>query len=283
MSEVAPSTVFHASHDAPDADPTAAYSRDLAVETLPLSQPDVCVRRLSASAPQPTLVVTDPRGADALRRITAQASLSADIAVAVSVVRLPNLASRLLTSIAASEAHSTGLPNAVALADLAPRFLHSEVLVPSIGQLDSPSPSLAQAVRSLLPGAKFIVVTGARDEVVDPAHRRPPEGYVPLACTSSSQLLPWMQQLVDGADSRFSRVPPWEAAAPYGNSQWAEIVWWDPASVEVWSEQVRAVRFPTCHWCDHPRIRDVCAFCGFSSDSPAEQSDTLTPAKGGTQ
>jgi hypothetical protein len=279
MSEVASPTVFHASYDAPSVDPTAAYSRDLAVDTLPLSRPDECVRRLRASAPQPTLVVTDQRGASALHQITAEASLFADLAVAVSVVRLPNLASRLLTSIATSEAHSTGLANAVALADLAPRFLHSEVLVPTINKLDTPPPTMVQAARSLLPGSKFIVVTGTRDEVVDPAHRRLPEGFDPLACASSAQLLPWMQVLIDGADSRFSRVPAWEDVAPFGNERWAEIVWWDPRAVVVWSEQVRAVEFPVCYWCDNPRVRDVCAFCGCTAELP----DSLTPAKGGTQ
>ncbi len=280
MSEVASPTVFHASHDAPAVDPTAAYSRDLAVETLPLTQPDECVRRLRAAAPRPTLVVTDPRGAATLAHITAEASLFADLAVAVSVVQLPSLASRLLTSIAASEEHATGLANAVALADLASRFLHSEVLVPSISKLDSPAPSMVQATRSLLPGSKFSVVTGIRHEVVDPAHRRAPEGFVPLACTSSGDLLPWMQQLVDSSDSRFSRLPAWEGVAPYGNARWAEIVWWDPGAVEVWSRQVRAVEFPSCHWCGHPRIRDICAFCGCSA---AGSSDSLIPSEGGTK
>ncbi len=281
MSEVAVPTVFHATHDAPATDPTAAYSRDFAVETLPLNQPDECVRRLRAVAPQPTLVVTDPRGAAALRQITAEASLFADLAVAITEIRLPRLASRLVTSIAASEAHSTGMPNAVALADLAPRFLHSELLVSSIGKLDSPPPSMTQAARSLMPGSKFIIVTGVRDEVVNPQHRRTPEGFDPLACTSSGELLPWMQELIDAADPGFSRVPPWDDTVPYGNASWAEIVWWDPKAVEWWSKRVRAYEFETCRWCGHPRVRDVCAFCGCTADIPTDLSDALTPAEGG--
>ena len=279
--------MFLATLDAPADDPTQEVTNELAVRTLPLAEPETCLRRLREYGPEPKLIVTDEESAPLVARILAETAIFMEPMAAVVSVRLPRLATRLLAGIVNSEAQASGVPNAVVLADAGTNFLLSEVLVSSVKKLDDPAPTLVQTARSMFPGGQFVVTTGVESGVAAVSSRHLPEGFSPLACCATENLPDWMSRQLEAtaSEAMLSRLPAWDGVMLFGNTQWAEFVSWNVGLVRLWSNEVRNRTFDSCHWCSQPLVRDVCAFCGFDPRSRAQGATTepVVAVQGGQQ
>lgn len=287
LSNVDAGSVFLATVDAPADDPTQDVTNELAVCTLPLADPDTCVRRLREHGAVPKLIVTDEESAPTLARILAETAISTDPMAAVVTVNLPSLATRLLAGIASSEAQASGVANAVVLADASANFLLSEVLVSSVKNLDRPAPSLRQTARSMFPGGQFVITSGIESGVAPVSDRHVPEGFSLLACCGTDVLPEWItQQLAATAsEAMLSRLPAWEGVTVFGAKQWAEFVSWNVAVVRTWSSHARNSSFDSCHWCNQPMVRDVCAFCGYDPQESVQgaPAEPVAANQGGQQ
>jgi hypothetical protein len=288
LSNVDAGNVFLATVDAPAYDPTQAVTNELAVCTLPLADPETCIRRLREHGAQPKLIVTDEASAPALAQVLAETAIFVEPMAAVVTVNLPRLATRLLAGIANSEAQASGVPNAVVLADASVNFLLSEVLVTSVQNLDEPVPSLMQTARSMFPGGQFVITSGAESGVGAVSTRHLPEGFTPLACCGTDELPEWMSQQLTAtaSEAMLSRLPAWDGVTLFGNAKWAEFVSWNVSVVRRWSSYARSRSFDACHWCDQPLVRDVCAFCGYDPQNSAQNAPTaesVAASQGGQQ
>lgn len=272
--------------DAPIQDPTHATAGEFAVHTLPLSDPEISSQRLRSHASRPFHVITNPESEAALHQILAEASLNADLLVAVTVTTMPRLGMRLLTAIAHGEAAAGGVARAVAFADSADDVMMSEVFVPSINKLDSPAPRLSQAARSYLTRSQFVVVEGARSGVFDPSERPQVAGFTPMATAATDNLPTGLSGLSPELTSSASELPPWDSVRQYGNTSWIEVVSCHMSAIQMWSSHVRSQNLAICHWCGQPLVRTQCAFCGYRptdrSDAP-EPIETPLTALGGMQ
>lgn len=280
--------VLLATLDAPEIDPTWDIASEFAVHTLPLSRPELCVSRLREHAIEPVLIITNLPSAPVLERIIAETTLFATRPIAVTVVGLPRLATRLLTAIATGEAQSGGVGQAVAFADSASNYLMSEVIVPSINKLDHPAPTLIQAARSYLPGTHSLIASGAKSGVFQPPKRLTLDGFSTLAISASAVLTNLMTEQFEAAQASpaVNCLPPWDGVELYGNARWIEFVSCNTSAVQMWSSHSRSTHYERCRWCDQLRVRDVCAFCGYLPLIPtgnAAPADALSPTQGGRQ
>lgn len=287
LSTAGAGNVFLATLDAPTEDPTQEVTNELAVCTLPLADPETCLRRLREHGSVPKLIVTDEESAPILTRILAETAIVMEPIAAVVSVKLPRLATRLLAGIVNSEAQASGVANAVVLADAGTNFLLSEVLVSSVKNLDDPVPTLVQTARSMFPGGRFVVTAGVESGVAAVSSRHLPAGFSPLACCATEGLPEWISQQLEatGSEAMLSRLPAWDGVRLFGNTQWAEFVSWNVGVVRMWSNEVRNRTFDSCHWCSQPLVRDVCAFCGYDPHSRSQGATTepVVAVQGGQQ
>ena len=280
--------VLLATLDAPEIDPTWDIASEFAVHTLPLSRPELCVSRLREQVKEPVLIITNLSGAPVLERIIAETTLFATRPIAVTIVGLPRLATRLLTAIATGEAQSGGVGQAVAFADSASNYLMSEVIVPSINKLDHPAPTLIQAARSYLPGTHSLIASGAESGVFQPPVRLTLDAFTTLAVSASAVLTDLMAEQFEAAQASpaVNRLPPWDGVELYGNARWIEFVSCNTSAVQMWSSHWRSTHYKRCQWCDQLRVRDVCAFCGYLPLIPTDDdvlADAFSPTQGGHQ
>ena len=276
LSTAGAGNVFLATLDAPADDPTQEVTNELAVSTLPLADPETCLRRLREHGPVPKLIITDEESAPKLARILAETAIFMEPMAAVVNVNLPRLATRLLAGIVNSEAQASGVANALVLADAGANFLLSEVLVSSVKKLDDPVPTMVQTARSMFPGGQFVVTSGIESGVVPVSSRHLPEGFSLLAFCATEGLPDWMSQQLEAtaSEAMLNRLPAWDDVTLFGNTQWVEFVSWNVGVVRMWSNEARNRSFDSCHWCSQPLVRDICAFCGYDPQNRAPGATT---------
>ena len=212
----------------------------------------------------------------ALRRLhVLQSALDGRSRIACCQTELSPLAASVLVGLAASAAEHA--PSAALLADALPA-LEQELLVaavlPRVLRLRNPKPPLRARLRSLLPGARFLV-SPEPEPIVAPVHWRhkPPilledpgeEVAVVHAGRVRGVGAPvLLAEAFGGAEIVEVKAPPgltgrWRAG------QALEAVAY-PTDAEAMARRVLAIPATTCPWCGEPHAALPCALCGHDRD-----------------
>jgi hypothetical protein len=212
----------------------------------------------------------------ALRRLhVLQSALDGRSRIACCQTSLSPLAAGVLVGLAASA--SLYAPSAALLADALPaleRELLVAAVVPRVLRLRNPKPPLTARLRSLLPGARFLV-SPEPEPIVAPIHwrHRPPTLLEPAedvavvhagrvrGVGSTEQLL---AEAFGGAPTEEVKAPP-GLAGRWRVTQAIEAVAY-PTDAEAMAHRVLALPATTCPWCGEPHAALPCALCGHDRD-----------------
>jgi hypothetical protein len=209
----------------------------------------------------------------ALRRLhVLQSALDGRCRIAYIQTELSPLAASALVRLAASVAPEA--PSAALLADAVPALEH-ELLVaavlPSVLRLRRPKPSFGARLRSLLPGARFLV--SPEPEPVVASLRR--AGGVPTLLDDARDEV----AVVAAGRVRGVQAPAELLAKVFGGAQIDEVDA-PPGLAGRWrvTQAIEAVAYPTdaaamtrrvlglqavpCPWCGEPHAALPCALCG---------------------
>jgi len=209
----------------------------------------------------------------ALRRLhVLQSALDGRCRIACCQTDLSPLAASALVRLAASAAPAS--PSAALLADALPA-LEQELLVaavlPGVLRLRRPKPPLRARLRSLLPGARFLV-SPEPEPVVAPLrrHGHPPtllEGAADeVAVVAAGRVrrvaapAELLGEVFGGASIEEVEAPP-GLAGRWRVTQAIEAVAY-PIDAEAMARRVFALPAAPCPWCGEPHAALPCALCG---------------------
>lgn len=210
-----------------------------------------------------------------LRRLRVlQSALDGRARIATAVTGLSPLAAHAVASLTASVAPHA--PSAALLADALPR-IERELLVASVvgsvATLRSPRPTVGARLRSLLPGARYLVSSDP-DPVVAPLHGRhaapvlldDPAGEVAVLASGRLRGLDLDALLA----TTFGGAPVTELDAPASlvarrGTPAVEAVAY-PVDPVAAARRVLALPTAPCPWCAAPHASVPCALCGHDRD-----------------
>ena len=240
-------------------------------ERLPLEDADAAAARLAESEEHVLLVGRAEDRATVVRALaTAPTGLVGFVATHTG-----HLATAVHAATVACAHRESGLDAALVVAHRLELHQASQVLLRSLNHVDTPAPSMSQAVRSLLPNARFAVCTGAVAEVQAPPRAPALEGGRPVAAALAAGAPEWMTEAVGqlvGPSLRPVAAPP--GPTQYRVQQWAEVVWWQQQQVDALLDAARDARLPSCAWCRAPQLHGSCDFCGHSGEPTAGGAGT---------
>jgi hypothetical protein len=258
-------------------DPPSLSGHAVEPLTLPIDAPRDALQELAIELRADAVAILPAaRLEPALRRLhVLQSALDGRSRIACCQTALSPLAAGVLAGLAASA--SIHAPSAALLADALPA-LERELLVaavlPRVLRLRNPKPPLRARLRSLLPGARFLV-SPEPEPVVAPIHwrHRPPVLLEPTdevavvhagrlrGVGSPAQLL---AEAFGGAPVEEVKAPP-GLAGRWRVTQAIEAVAY-PTDVEAMSRRVLALPATSCPWCGEPHAALPCALCGHDRD-----------------
>jgi hypothetical protein len=261
-------TILLATDSSLSADPAILVQPAHAVLPLPLVDDGVAATILSAAtAAEPFVVVVRPALARPARRAVVE-SFADPTAVIACVAALSQLGARLLVHLLTAVEAQYGTAAAAELAGPLTAAVESRLVLSTVSRLDDPAPSVAQHVRSWLPGATFQVLSGRRRAVLsglaEAAGRRTPRTDELSLFASSAGCPPALRE---GARALAQlrpcvELPPWPEPGHETAGRWAELVTWSPSEVQaIVSRWVARTPVP-CRWCARPSRLPVCASCG---------------------
>ena len=193
-----------------------------------------------------------------------QSALDGRCRIACCQTELSPLAASALVRLAASVAPAA--PSAALLADAVPALEH-ELLVaavlPSVLRLRRPKPPFGARLRSLLPGARFLVSRRARADgrgaapaaaasptLLDDARRRGRRRRRPAACAASPRPGELLAEVFGGAQIDEVDAPP-GLAGRWRVTQAIEAVAY-PTDAEAMTRRVLGLQAAPCPWCGEP-------------------------------
>jgi hypothetical protein len=246
--------------------------------TLPIDAPRDALEELAVDLRADAVAILPAaRMEPALRRLhVLQSALDGRCRIACCQTELSALAAGVLVGLAASAAAQA--PSAALLADALPA-LEQELLVaavlPRVLRLRNPKPPLRARLRSLLPGARFLV-SPEPEPVVAPVHwrHRPPVlledagGEVAVVMAGRLRGVGAPAELISeafgGAAVEEVQAPP-GLAGRWRVSQAIEAVAY-PTDADTMARRVLALPATTCPWCGEPHAALPCALCGHDRD-----------------
>jgi hypothetical protein len=259
-------------------EPPLLAGHELDPLTLPIDAPRDALEDLAVELRADAVAILPAaRLEPALRRLhVLQSALDGRCRIACCQTELSPLAAGVLVGLAASVARYT--PSAALLADALPALEHEllvAAVVPRVLRLRHPRPPLRARLRSLLPGARFLV-SPEPEPIVAPVHwrHRPPvlledagdevavvhAGRV-RGVGAPAQLL---AEAFGGAAVEEVKAPP-GLAGRWRVSQAIEAVAY-PTDAEAMAHRVLALPATTCPWCGEPHAALPCALCGHDRD-----------------
>jgi hypothetical protein len=259
-------------------DPPLLTGHALEPLTLPIDAPRDALEDLAIEL-QAGAVAVLPSGRlePALRRLhVLQSALDGRSRIACCQTELSPLAAGVLVALAASVAPYA--PSAALLADALPA-IEQELLVaavlPRVLRLRKPRPPLGARLRSLLPGARFLV-SPEPEPIVAPVHWRhkpplllgDPGDDVAVVHAGRLRGLGAPEQLLaeafGGAAVQEVKAPP-GLAGRWRVTQAIEAVAY-PTDAEAMARRVLALPATTCPWCGESHAALPCALCGHDRD-----------------
>lgn len=259
-------------------DPPLLSGHAIAPLTLPIDAPRDALEDLAIEL-QAGAVAVLPSGRlePALRRLhVLQSALDGRCRIACCQTELSPLAAGVLVALAASVAPYA--PSAALLADALPA-IEQELLVaavlPRVLRLRKPKPPLGARLRSLLPGARFLV-SPEPEPIVAPVHWRhkppilleDPGDDVAVVHAGRLRGVGAPEQLLTeafgGAAVQEVKAPP-GLAGRWRVTQAIEAVAY-PTDAEAMARRVLALPATACPWCGEPHAALPCALCGHDRD-----------------
>lgn len=259
-------------------DPPLLAGHALEPLTLPIDAPRDALEDLAIELRADAVAILPAaRLEPALRRLhVLQSALDGRCRIACCQTELSPLAAGVLAGLAASVAPYT--PSAALLADALPA-LEQELLVaavlPRVLRLRNPRPRLGARLRSLLPGARFLV-SPEPEPIVAPVHWRhkPPilleDAGEEIAVVHAGRVrgvgapAQLLGEVFGGAAVAEVQAPP-GLAGRWRTAQAIEAVAY-PTDVEAMARRVFALPATTCPWCGEPHAALPCALCGHDRD-----------------
>ena len=259
-------------------EPAALIGHDREPLRLPIDAPRDAINDLADELNEDAIAIL-PAGRlePALRRLhVLQSALDGRCRIACCETDLPPVAASVLARLAASAAPASlsAALLADALAGLEQELLIAAVL-PGVLRLRHPKPPFRARLRSLLPGARFLVSPEPEPVVVSLRRR----GSVPVLLEDATD------EVAVVAAGRVRGVAPApqlfgevfggaaieEVAAPSGlagswrATQAMEAVAY-PTDAEAMARRVLALPAAPCPWCGEPHAALPCALCGHDRD-----------------
>jgi hypothetical protein len=242
--------------------------------TLPIDAPRDALNELADELREDAIaILPSARLEPALRRLhVLQSALDGRCRIAFVQTDVSPLAASALVRLAASVAPAT--PSAALLADAVPALEH-ELLVaavlPSVLRLRRPKPSFGARLRSLLPGARFVV--SPEPEAVVATLRR--HGGAPTLLDDAGDEVAavvagrvrgvaapagLLAEVFGGARIEEVDAPP-GLAGRWRVTQAIEGVAY-PTNAEAMTRRVLGLQAAPCPWCGEPHAALPCALCG---------------------
>jgi hypothetical protein len=242
--------------------------------TLPIDAPREALNELADELREDAIAILPAaRLEPALRRLhVLQSALDGRCRIAFCQTDMSPLAASALVRLAASVAPAT--PSAALLADAMPAIEH-ELLVaavlPSVLRLRRPKPSFGARLRSLLPGARFLV-SPEPEAVVATLHRH---GAAPTLLDDAGDDVAavvagrvrgvpapagLLAEVFGGARIEEVDAPP-GLAGRWRVTQAIEGVAY-PTNAEAMTRRVLGLQAAPCPWCGEPHAVLPCALCG---------------------
>jgi hypothetical protein len=246
--------------------------------TLPIDTPRDALEDLALELRADAVAILPAaRLEPALRRLhVLQSALDGRARIACCQTELSPLAASVLVGLAASVAPHA--PSAALLADALPA-IEQELLVaailPRVLRLRRPRPPLRARLRSVLPGARFLV-SPEPEPIVAPIHwrHRPPvlleDPGDEVAVVHAGRLRGvgspegLLAEAFGGAAIAEVKAPP-GLAGRWRVAQAIEAVAY-PTDAEAMARRVLALPATTCPWCGEPHATLPCALCGHDRD-----------------
>jgi hypothetical protein len=259
-------------------DPPLLSGHALEPLTLPIDAPRDALEDLAIELQAGAIaVLPSGRLEPALRRLhVLQSALDGRSRIACCQTELSPLAAGVLVALAASVAPYA--PSAALLADALPA-IEQELLVaavlPRVLRLRKPRPPLGARLRSLLPGARFLV-SPEPEPIVAPVHWRhkppilleDPGDDVAVVHAGRLRGVGAPEQLLaeafGGASVQEVKAPP-GLAGRWRVTQAIEAVAY-PTDAEAMARRVLALPATACPWCGAPHAALPCALCGHDRD-----------------
>jgi hypothetical protein len=259
-------------------DPPLLTGHALEPLTLPIDAPRDALEDLAIELRADAVAILPAaRLEPALRRLhVLQSALDGRCRIACCQTELSPLAAGVLVALAASAAPYA--QSAALLADALPA-LEQELLVaavlPRVLRLRNPRPPLRARLRSLLPGARFLV-SPEPEPIVAPVHWR---HKVPVLLEDAGDEVAvvhagrvhgvgaparLLAEAFGAAQTTEVKAPP-GLASRWRASQAIEAVAY-PTDAEAMARRVLALPATTCPWCGEPHAALPCALCGHDRD-----------------
>jgi hypothetical protein len=242
--------------------------------TLPIDAPRDAINELADDLRADAIaILPSGRLEPALRRLhVLQSALDGRSRIACCQTELTPIAASVLVSLAASVAPAS--PSAALLADALPA-LEQELLIaavlPGVLRLRHPKPPFRARLRSLLPGARFLVSPEPEPVVVGLGRNTPPPVLLDDAADEVAVVAAGRVRRVPAAPELFGAVfggaAVEEVAAPPGLAgrwrvtQAMEAVAY-PTDAAAMTRRVLALPAAPCPWCGEPHAALPCALCG---------------------
>jgi hypothetical protein len=255
-------------------DPALLVGHEREPLTLPIDAPRDAINELAVDLRADAIaILPSGRLEPALRRLhVLQSALDGRCRIACCQTDLTPVAASVLVRLAASVAPAS--PSAALLADALPA-LEQELLIaavlPGVLRLRHPKPPFAARLRSLLPGARFLVSPEPEPVVVALRRKAPPPILLDDAADEVAVVAAGRVRRVPAATELFAEVfggaTVDEVAAPPGlagrwrATQAMEAVAY-PTDAAAMTRRVLALPAAPCPWCGEPHAALPCALCG---------------------
>jgi hypothetical protein len=255
-------------------DPALLVGHDREPLTLPIDAPRDAINELADDLRADAIaILPSGRIEPALRRLhVLQSALDGRCRIACCQTDLTPVAASVLVRLAASVAPAS--PSAALLADALP-VLEQELLIaavlPGVLRLRRPKPPFGARLRSLLPGARFLVSPEPEPVVVSLRRNARPPILLDDAADEVAVVAAGRVRRVPAATELFAEVFGGatidEVAAPPGLAgrwrvtQAMEAVAY-PTDAAAMTRRVLALPAAPCPWCGEPHAALPCALCG---------------------
>ena len=258
-------------------EPAALIGHESEPFALPVDAPrDALWELVDGLGPDAVAILPAGRSEPGLRRLQVlQSMLDGRCRIACRQTALSPLAASVLVRLAASVGAT--VPSAL-LADALPALEHELLIaavLPSVLRLPAPQPPLGARLRSLLPGARFLV-SPEPEAIVAPVHgnHTPPvlldHAADEVAVVAAGRLRGFsdptgLLSTVFGGAPIEEVDPPAGLAGRWRANQAIEAVAY-PTDAERMARRLLATPSTTCPWCGEPHAALPCALCGHDRD-----------------
>jgi hypothetical protein len=229
---------------------------------------DAAAARLAELAAAGTVLVLTRWQHEKPARRAVLESFADSTALVLLITSLHQVGARVLAYLLAEVSSEIGPARAAELFPVLEAALDDRVLVPTVARLEDPVPTVAQHLRSWIPGSAFEVSAG-RTRGVRSAPGRVARGvsHAVMACHGRAAAALERPARTLAGPFLWREVPAWSEPSNAAAASWAEVVLWSAGEVDHIVAAARRRELAPCRWCGAQISFPRCVFCGSDSRS----------------